>query len=317
MQPKLALANAVAALEKKLRGAFCGTESPPRLLRDEPMREHTTLRVGGPADLFVIPRSPEQVSCAVRACRELGVPLLALGNGSNLLVRDGGVRGAVLHVGPGLARCGVEGNRLVAEAGLLLPAAARAAQQSGLDGLAFAEGIPGSMGGAACMNAGAYGGEMAQIVQSVDIVDERGCTCTLPAADLAYRYRHSALLDRGWIVTRVVCALTPGDPQEIAERMRGLAEQRRAKQPLRQPSAGSAFKRPPGRFAARLIDEAGLKGERVGGAQVSPLHAGFIVNTGGATAADLLALIQRVQDKVYACSGVLLEPEVRVVGSEE
>ena len=318
MQPRLTSINALTnALEKKLRNAFCGAHSPPRLLRDEPMREHTTLRVGGPADLFVAPHCPEQVAEAVRACRELGVPLLVLGSGSNLLVRDGGIRGAVLHIGPDLAKYQIEENLLLAQAGLPLPAAARAALQSGLDGLVFAEGIPGSMGGGACMNAGAYGGEMAQVVHSVDIVDGEGQARTLPAADLDYGYRHSALLDRGWIVTRVACALTPGDPREMAERMRGLAAQRRAKQPLRQPSAGSTFKRPPGRFAAQLIDEAGLKGESVGGAQVSPLHAGFVVNTGGATAADLLALIERIQEKVLARSGVLLEPEVRIVGSEE
>jgi len=304
-------------LEERLRKAFSGTESPPRLLRDEPMRDHTTLRVGGPADLFVAPRSPEQVAGVVLACRELDVPLLVLGNGSNLLVRDGGIRGAVLHIGPDMARCDVIENLLVAQAGLLLPSAARAAMQSGLDGLVFAEGIPGSIGGGACMNAGAYGGEMAQVVQSVDIVDEAGQARTLAAANLDYGYRHSALLDRDWVVTRVVCALTPGNPREMAERMRDLAERRRAKQPLRQPSAGSAFKRPPGRFAAQLIDEAGLKGESVGGAQVSPLHAGFVVNTGGATAADLVALIQRIQEKVYACSSVMLEPEVRIVGNEK
>jgi len=278
------------------------------------MREHTTLRVGGPADLFVIPNCAQQVAETVRACRDLGVPLLVLGNGSNLLVRDGGIRGAVLHIGTDMARYSVEGTLLTAQAGLPLPAAARAAMLAGLDGLVFAEGIPGSIGGAACMNAGAYGGEMAQVVRSVDIVDEDGHPPTLAASELDYAYRHSALLDRGWVVTSVVCALTPGDPAEIAERMRGLAEQRRAKQPLRQPSAGSTFKRPPGHFAAQLIDEAGLKGQSVGGAQVSPLHAGFVVNTGNATAADVLALIDIIQARVLARSGVALEPEVRVVG---
>jgi len=307
-------ADAVDALEEKLRNDCGGTESPPRLLRDEPMRDHTTFRVGGPADLFIAPNCPAQVAAAVRACRELDVPLLVLGNGSNLLVRDGGIRGAVLYMGPDIARCETKENLLVAQAGLPLPAASRAALQSGLDGLVFAEGIPGSIGGGACMNAGAYGGEMGQIVRCVDIVDERGMARTLTAAELGYGYRHSALLGRGWVVTRVVCALAPGDPAEMAERMRALAERRRAKQPLRQPSAGSTFKRPPGRFAAQLIDEAGLKGESAGGARVSPLHAGFIVNTGGATAADLLTLIQRVQEKVYAHSGVMLEPEVRIVG---
>jgi len=302
--------NAITILEERLRNAFCNMG----LLRDEPMCGHTTLRVGGPADLFIAPHCPEQVAETVRACRALDVPLLVLGNGSNLLVRDGGIRGAVLHIGADMAQYEIKGNLLIAQAGLSLPAAARAAQQHGLDGLVFAEGIPGSIGGGACMNAGAYGGEMAQIVQNVDIVDEAGEARTLTAAELDYGYRHSALLHRGWVLTRVVCALTPGNPTEMAERMRGLAEQRRAKQPLRQPSAGSTFKRPPGHFAAQLIDEAGLKGESVGGAQVSTLHAGFVVNTGKATADDLLALIQRVQERVLAQSGVLLETEVQIVG---
>jgi len=304
--------NTIHALEKRLRDAFCNMG----LLRNEPMCNHTTLRVGGPADLLIAPHCPEQAAETIRACRALDVPLLVLGNGSNLLVRDGGIRGTVLHIGADMARYGIKDHFLIAQAGLSLPAAARVAQQHGLDGLVFAEGIPGSIGGGACMNAGAYGGEIAQVVQSVDIVDEAGEARTLMAAELDYGYRHSALLDRGWVVTQVVCALTPGDPAEMAGRMRGLAEQRRAKQPLRQPSAGSTFKRPPGHFAAQLIDEAGLKGESVGGAQVSTLHAGFIVNTGNATASDLLALIERVQERVLARSGVLLEPEVRIVGEQ-
>lgn len=307
MRPRLAEADALEDILRKM-------ENPPRLLRDEPMRKHITFGVGGPADLFVEPSETVQVAEVVRTCRALGVPLLVMGNGSNLLVRDGGVPGAVLHIGPGMARYTVEDDRLVAQAGLPLPAAARAAAQAGLDGLAFAEGIPGTIGGGACMNAGAYGGEMAQVVESVETVDESGRVGALDAAALDYGYRHSALLDRGWIVTRVICALTPGDPAEIAERMRDLSARRRAKQPLSLSSAGSTFKRPQGRFAAQLIEEAGLKGESVGGAQISPQHAGFMVNTGGATAADLLALIRRVQERVEAHSGVALEPEVRIVG---
>ncbi len=309
MQPKLARVDAV---EQLLRD----TKNPPRMRRDEPMRVHTTLRVGGPADLFVEPADAGQVSAIVRTCRAEGVPLQVVGNGSNLLVRDGGIRGVVLHMGANMAQHTVEDTRLTAQAGLLLPQAARAALQAGLDGLVFAEGIPGAIGGGACMNAGAYGGEMAQVVESVEIVDERGELGSLPASALDYGYRHSALLDSGRIVTRVVCALTPGDREEMAERMRDLSTRRRAKQPLSLPSAGSAFKRPAGHFAAQLIEEAGLKGESCGAAQVSPQHAGFIVNNGGATATDLLALIQVVRERVLAHSGVLLEPEVRIIGAD-
>jgi len=303
-------------LEGMLRKEFVEAENPPLLLRDEPMRDHTTFRVGGPADLFVEPRNQEQAAYVALACRKLDIPLLVLGNGSNLLVRDDGIRAAVLHIGSGMARYTVEGNRLAAQAGLLLSAAARAAAQNGLDGLVFAEGIPGSIGGGACMNAGAFGGEMSQVVRNVDIVDVGGRIRTLEASLLDYGYRRSLLLESGRIVVRVVCELAPGDPAELTERMRVLAERRRTKQPLHQPSAGSAFKRPLGHFAARLIEEAGLKGVSVGGAQVSPLHAGFVVNTGGATAADVLALIELVRERVQARSGVLLEPEVRVVGEE-
>ena len=307
MRPRLACVEALAEVLRKM-------EDPPRLSLDEPMRGHTTFRVGGPADLFVEPSHAAQAAQVARACRALGVPLLVMGAGSNLLVRDGGIPGAVLRIGANMARCAVEGNRLVAQAGLPLAAAARLALQAGLDGLVFAEGIPGSIGGGACMNAGAYGGEMSQVVQSVDAVDEGGRIRTLDAASLDYGYRRSALLGGGWIVTRVVCALAPGDRTEMAGRMRDLSAQRRAKQPVQWHSAGSTFKRPEGRFAAQLIDEAGLKGERAGGAQVSPQHAGFVVNTGEATATDVLALIRRVQERVLAYSGVLLEPEVRIVG---
>ncbi len=302
----------LSALEEILRSM----QNPPRVARNEPMREHTTFRVGGPADLFFEPRDAQQVAAAVRACRELSLPLLVLGNGSNMIVRDGGVRGAVLHIGGDMARCEVRGERLAAQAGLSLKAAARAAAEAGLAGLVFAEGIPGSVGGGACMNAGAYGGEMVQVVEAVEIVDATGGIRTLPKEQLDYAYRHSAMLAQGWIVTRVDFALTPGDPETLSAEMRELAKRRREKQPLRYPSAGSTFKRPPGHFAARLIEEAGLKGLRVGGAEVSPQHAGFVVNMGGATAADILALIDQVRERVLAHSGVALEPEVRIVGEE-
>ncbi|MDR3051519.1 MAG: UDP-N-acetylmuramate dehydrogenase [Oscillospiraceae bacterium] len=286
------------------------------LRRDEPMARHTTFRIGGPADVFVDAAEPEDAAAVARACHACGAPLAVIGNGSNLLVRDGGIRGVVLRMGRGIARCRVQGDTLHAQAGLTLAAAAKATAQAGLAGLTFAEGIPGTVGGAVAMNAGAYGGDMAQIVRSVDAVDARGNIHTLPVDALAYGYRRSMLLDGGWIVTAARFALTPGDTQALLAQMRQNAAQRRAKQPLQCPSAGSAFKRPAGHFAAKLIDDAGLKGLRVGGAQVSPLHAGFIVSDGKATAADVLALLALVRQRVLAHSGVALEPEIRILGED-
>ena len=284
------------------------------LLREEPMCRHTTFRIGGPAQVFAQPAGAREAAVLARACAAHAVPLLVVGNGSNLLVHDAGIRGVVLHVGGAMAEAHVQGTQLVSQAGLSLAAAARLAARHGLAGLAFAEGIPGTLGGGAAMNAGAYGGEMAQVVACVTLTDRQGAVRTLSAKEMQYGYRHSAVLAHEWIVTDVTLALAPGDAGQIEQEMRRIAQERRAKQPLQWPSAGSAFKRPAQGYAAQLIDQAGLKGLCVGGAQVSPLHAGFIVNTGAATAADVLALMETVRERVLAHSGVALEPEIRVVG---
>ncbi len=286
------------------------------VLRGEPMARHTTFRIGGPADLFAEPTSAAEVAAVIRACRQAACPLTVVGNGSNLLVRDGGIRGAVLHLGARFADCHVQGTTLTAQAGLLMSKLSREAAQASLAGLAFAEGIPGTVGGGAAMNAGAYGGEMAQVVTGVTAVDGEGNLLELTASELDYRYRHSALLARGLTAVAVRYALTPGDPAAIIEEMRDIGKRRKEKQPLQYPSAGSTFKRPKGHFAAQLIDEAGLKGLTIGGAQVSTLHAGFVINTGGATAADVLALMSEIQRRVKAQTGVLLEPEVRILGED-
>ncbi len=306
--------QAVSALARQLRqDPLCGG----MVLRpDEAMASHTTLRVGGPADLWIEPADAAQVRAVVRAAQGHGVPLTVVGKGSNILVRDGGIRGAVLHIGGAMAAHQVSGTQLVAQAGLPLPAASRAALAASLDGLSFAEGIPGSVGGAACMNAGAYGSEMCRVVSSVDIVDEHGEARTLPADRLGYGYRHSTLLEHPWIVTGVTFSLTPGDPSEIRETMRTLGERRRAKQPVTLPSCGSTFKRPQGAYAAQLIEESGLKGARIGGAEVSTLHAGFVVTVDHATARDVLALIAHIQRQVMSASGIQLEPEVRIIGED-
>lgn len=312
MQPNDSNAQTLATVEEHL----LALEHPPCVLRNEPMRKHTTLRIGGPADLWIEPADAAQVAEVVRACRAHNIPLTVVGNGSNLLVRDGGIRGAVLHIGREMAGYRMDGAQLIAQSGLLMSAAASAAAQAGLSGLAFAEGIPGSVGGGACMNAGAYGGEMSRCIAAVDIVDERGEPRSIQASALDYGYRHSALLDNPWIVTQVTFALTPGDPETIAEEMRVIGTQRRAKQPLKFPSAGSTFKRPAAHFAAQLIDEAGLKGARVGGAEVSTQHAGFLINADHATARDMLALMSYVQQRVWEHGGIRLEPEVRIIGEE-
>lgn len=280
----------------------------------EPMAAHTSFRIGGPADIFLTPGSAEQLAGAIRILRRQGIPVFILGNGSNLLVRDKGIRGAVVQLSGRMAAIETEGTALYAEGGALLAAAAAKAAEEGLAGLEFASGIPGSIGGAAIMNAGAYGGEMKDVLESVDVLTRDLRRETLPAAALGLSYRHSSLAERGDIVLGAKFRLEKGDGQAIRARMAELAEQRREKQPLQYPSAGSTFKRPEGYFAGKLIQDAGLKGKTIGGAQVSEKHAGFLINTGDATAQDMLALIAYCQRTVEEKFGVRLETEVRIVG---
>jgi UDP-N-acetylmuramate dehydrogenase len=276
----------------RLRGAL----GEGKVRAGEPMRLHTTLRVGGPADAFLEPDCAGDVAEALRICREEAVPLLVLGNGSNLLVRDGGVRGAVLHLGERFSRIEVNGDTIIAQAGAMLSRVAAEALKHGLCGMEFASGIPGSVGGASAMNAGAYGGEMKDIVRAVEAVAPDGKAVALTNTEMHYAYRHSRALDEGLVITGVELALMRGDMEASRALAEDYAARRSEKQPLELPSAGSFFKRPPGRFAGQLIAEAGLKGLCVGGAMVSEKHAGFIVNTGGAKAADILALAALVRE---------------------
>lgn len=290
---------------------------PERILPGAPLSRYTTFRVGGPADVLVQIASADEVSVALRAARRAGVPVTVIGNGSNLLVRDGGIRGLVLRIASAFSAIRREGSCLYAEAGASLSACAQAAQREGLSGLAELSGIPGTIGGGVIMNAGAYGGELSQVVSEVSTVALSDLAPLHFEGDaLDFSYRHSAMMDAGVIVTRVVLSLTPGDPQAIRERMESLARTRREKQPLEYPSAGSTFKRPEGFFAAKLIDDCGLRGLRVGDAQVSEKHTGFVVNLGQATASDILALMDEVKARVFAATGVMLEPEVRVLGED-
>ncbi len=285
-----------------------------QLLENEPMHKHTTLRVGGPARLMYLPKTDEQLARAVRACRDSGERLTVIGNGSNLLVRDCGIDGLTVRLGENFSGVWREDDRLRARAGEMYSKVAKTARESALAGLEFASGIPASVGGAAVMNAGAYGGQTSDVVESLRVLRvSSGEIADLTVRDMAYGYRTSAPLASGDIVLSAVFRLTPGDERDIQAKMDDLNARRREKQPLNMPSAGSAFKRPEGHFAGALIEQAGLKGARVGGAQVSEKHAGFIVNAGGATADDVIKLIETVQKRVFESSGVMLEREVRII----
>ena len=284
------------------------------LLEHEPMCRHTTFRIGGPARYFVVPRNGEQVGTVVTACKREGIPWFILGNGSNLLVSDRGYRGVVIRIGSNLGAVEVTGDQIRAQAGALLSQTAREALAHSLTGMEFAAGIPGTLGGACLMNAGAYGGEMSQIISSVTALDSDGEIREIPVDELELGYRTSRLMTGGYVVLEVGLQLARGMEEQIRERMEELKRLRVQKQPLDFPSAGSTFKRPEGCFAGKLIMDAGLRGYRVGGAQVSEKHCGFVVNAGKATAEDVCRLIADVHRIVYEKSGKRLEPEVRFLG---
>ena len=290
-------------------------ECPELELRtEEPMARHTTFRVGGPARLMAFPRDKKEIKAAVRAADQMGVVPFFLGNGSNLLVADEGVEAFVIKTG-GLDQTREVNRRLRAECGIPLSRLAMAALGRGLTGLEFAHGIPGSLGGAVVMNAGAYGGEMVQVLTAVTYLDETGQEHTVPAEQCQLTYRHSMFTDHpAWLVLEAEMELEQGDAEEIRAKMEDLAQRRKSKQPLEYPSAGSTFKRPAGHFAAALIEQCGLKGLTVGGAQVSEKHAGFVINRGGATCADILKLTDQIKETVLRETGVALELEVRTLG---
>ncbi len=281
---------------------------------EEPLKNHTTFRVGGPCDCLVEIESTEQLIKIQNYLQLIEVPYAVIGNGSNLLAGDKGYRGVVLQIGSKMADIRVEGNRITAQAGALLSKIARVALEHGLTGLEFASGIPGSLGGAIVMNAGAYGGEMKQVVTSVTVVDREGEELTLDNETMEFGYRTSVIKTRPFLVTEVTMELTPGDPAVIKAAMDELAAKRREKQPLEFPSAGSTFKRPEGYFAGELIMNAGLRGFQIGGAKVSDKHCGFVINTGDASAADVTKVICEVQKAVREQFGVELETEVIFFG---
>lgn len=288
--------------------------SSSRLLTDEPMSRHTTFKIGGPADFLVLPASIGEVAAVLELVKEYGVPIVVLGNGSNVLVLDKGIRGLTLKFGKDIGYIHHVGKTVIAGAGALLPSVSRYAADQNLSGMEFAVGIPGSIGGAVYMNAGAYEGEMSHVVSAATAVCSDGKMRRFSKQEIDFSYRHSVFQENGCTICEVELALHDGDQDTIRSKMMEYRNKRQTKQPVEMPSAGSIFKRPPGYFAGTLIDQAGLKGLTVGGAQVSTKHAGFIVNTGGATAKDVLDLIEQVQNIIYKNFGVNLQPEVRILG---
>ena len=286
------------------------------ILIDEPMSRHTTFRVGGPADFFVTPKAKEEVRDVIRICKEAGMPYYIIGNGSNLLVSDAGYRGVIVQIYKEMNEVKVEGDLVKAQAGALLSGIAAKALGAELSGFEFASGIPGTIGGACVMNAGAYGGEMKDVLESVTVLTGEGKIIELGRNELELGYRTSVIAKKGYIVLGAVLKLERGDGEKIKTYMDELKEKRVTKQPLEYPSAGSTFKRPEGYFAGQLIEDAGLRGFQVGGAQVSEKHCGFVINRDHATAADIMELMRQVQIRVKENSGVDLEPEVKRLGDE-
>ena len=294
--------------------AFCAALGSDNVKLQEPIKKHTTFRIGGPADYYLCPHSVRELQAVLHICRGEKLPFFILGNGSNLLVSDKGYRGAVIQLWKNMSEIERTGTRIRAQAGALLSKIAAAALEDGLTGMEFAAGIPGTLGGAVVMNAGAYGGEMKDIIKEVQVMDQEGNLLNLPAEKLELGYRTSIIKKKDYIVLSAVLELEPGDREEIRAKMDDLKERRVSKQPLELPSAGSTFKRPEGYFAGKLIMDAGLRGFSVGGAQISEKHCGFVVNKGNATAEDVTDLIREVQEKVKERFGVELEPEVKFLG---
>ena len=282
---------------------------------NEPLKSYVNFKVGGPADILLIPESKDQVIESFKICKENNIPVFVIGNGSNLLVKDGGIRGVVILL-TSLLGMEVKDERIIANSGVMLKDVSNKALENSLTGFEFACGIPGTVGGAVFMNAGAYDGYMSDVVESVEVLDENGNILVLNNEDLHFGYRTSAVMKEGYIVLSATLKLKRGEVKSIKEMIADLTEKRESKQPLEYPSAGSTFKRPEGYFAGKLIQDAGLKGFELNGAAVSGKHSGFVINKGGATAKDILDLIKHIQDEVKKQFGVELHTEVRIVGED-
>lgn len=283
---------------------------------NEEMKNHTTFRIGGPADIFVSVKSAEEIIRILEACNESKTPCMVMGNGSNMLVSDKGIRGVVIHVGSNMSGCRIDGENVYAEAGILMSALAKKILEAELTGFEFAAGIPGTLGGGIYMNAGAYGGELKDIIDEVTYIDENNEIKTSKNDELEFGYRHSIFETGKYVILSCTMKLKKGNFEEIKAQMADYTKRRNDKQPVSMPSAGSTFKRPEGYFAGKLIQDCGLMGYSIGGAQVSEKHAGFVVNKGGATADNVLKLIEHIQKTVMDKFGVWLEPEVRLIGDK-
>lgn len=297
----------------------CGSYASVKLdldniLYNEPMKDHTSFKVGGPADIFIEPDNTEELSKTIKSLREHKIPYYIIGNGSNLLVSDKGLRCAIVKIGEKFSSVDIDGDRIISECGILLSTLSKMAAKSSLTGMEFASGIPGALGGAVAMNAGAYGGEMKDIVEWVEVLDQNLQFKRLQGSEMDFGYRKSVVEPWGYIVIRCCLKLKKGNPDEIYSIMANLTEKRKTKQPLHLPSAGSTFKRPEGYFAGKLVEDAGLRGFSLGGAQVSELHCGFVVNNGDAKAQDVYNLIRHVQKTVFEKFNVKLETEIKMLG---
>jgi len=281
---------------------------------DEPMSKHTSFKIGGPADILVIPRNEEELIKILKTTKEEGIIPYVIGNGTNLLVLDKGIRGVIIKIANNMNNMSFDGTRITAHAGVLLSTLSKAAMEKSLTGLEFAGGIPGTVGGAVCMNAGAYGGEMKDVVESVEAIDFNGDVKKYDKEEIQFGYRTSIFQKEKLIILKVHFQLQKGNYNEIKKRMDELSQRRKKKQPLWEPNAGSTFKRPNGSYAGYLIEKAGLKGYQIGGAQVSEVHAGFIVNKGNATAKDILLLIRHIQKTVEEKFNIKLVPEIKILG---
>lgn len=290
---------------------ICGT-----VLLNEPMSLHTSFRTGGPAEVFIKAESTENIISAIDIAKKYNKQYIITGNGSNILVKDGGIDGIVINIGNEMSKIKCDGTKIYAQAGAMLSVLATAAADEELTGLEFASGIPGTVGGAVFMNAGAYDGEIKDVIEYADVIDSEGNTHRLIKDELELSYRHSVIAEKNMIVVGAMFNLNKGIKKNITDKMADFAKRRRDKQPLNYPSAGSTFKRPEGYFAGKLIEDSGLKGKTVGGAQVSEKHAGFVVNIGNATSGDIITLMDGCIETVYNKFGVKLEPEVRILGKD-
>lgn len=287
-----------------------------QILLNESMKKHTSFRIGGPADIMVVPHDTEQVKTAIEIFKAHNIPYFIMGRGSNLLVRDKGIRGGVIKLADGFSKAKVTDRQIQAQAGILLSSLSNLALRAELTGLEFASGIPGTLGGAVAMNAGAYGGEIKDVIEKVIVLDENQKVLSFTNSEMNFGYRKSIVQNTKMIVLEVYMTLEKGNYQESKEKIKELTKRRREKQPLNYPSAGSTFKRPVGYYAGKLIQDSGLKGMRVGNAQISELHSGFIINMGDATAEDVIKLIEKVKTRIYDRFGVNLEPELKIIGEE-